>query len=109
MGRYRRVPKPLDTLSPAQAAQLLKVTPNVIAKWARAGQIETVKMGRLNRYPVEAIRKRLWADNQQAAAKKLIAIMELMVLSNNQDTLKEEASGRPLRAGKPGDQKLGDS
>jgi hypothetical protein len=35
--------------------------------------------------------------------------MELMVLSNNQDTLKEEASGRPLRAGKPGDQKLGDS
>lgn len=58
-------------------------------------------MGRLNRYPANAVRKLIWANNSQAVAKKLIGMLELVVLANNEDIVKEEASGKRLRASKP--------
>jgi excisionase family DNA binding protein len=45
-----------DVLTPEAAAALLKVTPDTIREWTRAGKIPAVRIGRLWRFSDEQLR-----------------------------------------------------
>lgn len=92
--RHSKRPRPLDTLDPKQAAQLLKVLPGSLNFQARKGQIAVVKVGKLNRYPAEEVKRLIWARNTKAAAEKLIVQLEEMVAANNEHIAKEAKRGR---------------
>lgn len=109
MTYYRKLPKPKDTLSPLQASQLLRVGQGTLAKWAKIGRIQVEKVGRLNRYPASEVRRFIWAENPQATARKLVELMEIMVLANNEENERQASSGRKLRKRHRPDQESGDS
>lgn len=92
--RHSKLPRPMNTLSPKQTSKLTGMSPNILARWARLGKLEVVKVGRLNRYVPEQIRSMVIADNPKNVAERLLEMLESMVTANNAEIAKEARSGK---------------
>lgn len=90
--RHSKMPRPLDTLDPHQAGELLRLLPSTLARQARMGKVAVIKVGKLNRFPAEEIRRLILEGNTKATAEKLIPIMNKMVEDNNAIIKKEALS-----------------
>jgi hypothetical protein len=92
--RHRRNPRSPNTLTPEQTGQLLRLKPGTLARQARLGKIEVIKTGRLNQYPVEEVRRRIWTENPRVVAEKLILVLDEFVEANNAVLEQENRNGR---------------
>lgn len=92
--RHSKWPRPLDTLDPKQAAYLLEIEATTLARQARKGQIKVIKLGKLNRFPAEEIKRLIIERKTRAMAEKLIPVLYKMVEDNNAAIEKETQDGR---------------
>lgn len=92
--RHSKRPRPLDALSAKQAGQVLKVQPGTLSRYARLGKLQVIKVGKLNYFPADEVRRLAWADNVKTVAERMVTELEGMVISNNSAIAKEAKSGR---------------
>jgi hypothetical protein len=92
--KSRKLPRPMNTLSAKQAAQLLKIKPHSLAKRAYVGTMKVVKVGRLNMYPADDVARIIRLENTSANAGLLLAVLNEMVAANNKAIAEEAANGR---------------
>ena len=48
---------PEDSLTPKEVAQILRINPSTVYNWIYAGEIPSLKFGRLRRIKAEVVRK----------------------------------------------------
>lgn len=92
--RHSKRPRPLNTLSPAQASEFLRMKPNALARHARMGIMGSVKVGRMNMYPADEVRRLIMESNTQSVAEKLIQRLEYVVAQNNKKIKQEATNGK---------------
>lgn len=92
--RHSRWPRPPDTLNPRQAAFLLEIQTGTLARQARLGQLKVIKLGKLNRYPADEIRRLVIERKTRAVAEKFLPLLDKMVEDNNAAIEKEANDGR---------------
>src|ERR1700730_11511487 len=52
-----------DLLTASEVAELFRVTPRTISRWANAGLLERVRVGGISRYPLAAVEELLHPEN----------------------------------------------
>lgn len=92
--RHGRLPRPLDTLDLHQTGELLNMGAGALARWARQGKIAVIKMGKVNRYQAQDVRRIILENNRRAVAERLVAVLEKMVEDNNAAIAREAQNGR---------------
>lgn len=86
--------KPKDHLKPEDAALILDVSRNALTKWAREGLVKVTKVGRLNRFPAEEIKRLVWERSPRALAERRILAVDDVVARTNREIDKEAWNGR---------------
>ena len=92
--RHGSRPKPKDHLKAKTAAQILGVTPNAMAKWARDGVVQVTKVGKLNYFSAEEIKRLIWEEHGKVQAEKLVLAVDDAVAIANRQVDKEAWNGR---------------
>lgn len=93
--RHSKMPRPKDTLDPAQTSEILGLGRSTLARHARQGKIQVIKVGVLNRYVASDVARLIRQNNTQNAAERLLGVLDKMVEDNNAAIAKEaQRAGR---------------